>query len=169
MIIASIILQYLVSSGTISYLAETSTGAYSAYASRNSWTDIFTNYSVSNLPQLLLFIVMIFFRTKIDAKMYISNNEDKERLDILRLMCYFDFFLVPVITTLSIYRGYEYFYLARLIMWGEIIPIIRNYFSKESQNILSFGFWIFFTVWMYSRIEATYESSHLMPYIFDLL
>ena len=162
------IVQTTLMSGSISYLSSVGSGAYGSYASKSLQKNFLTDYSVSNLPQLALFITLLCFRKKIDGAIEVASDKDRSKIYMLRLICYFDFFMVPIIFILGIYRGYEYFYLARLVMWGEIIPIIRRYFLKQSGIFISFLFLLFFIVWMYGRIEATYESSQLMPYVFGL-
>lgn len=163
----AMLVQNILRTGMFTFLANISSGAYLSYAQRFSPSEFLTNYSVSNLPQLGLFLMLIIFRKKIDKVIENAEEGDKSRIQFVRLMCYYDFFIVPIITLLSIYRGYEYFYLARLIMWGEVIQIIKKYVNSRSRRIVSVGFLIFFIVWMYGRIEATWASSHLMPYVFE--
>ena len=165
---AAVVAQTILKTGAFDFLRNIGSGAYLSYAQRFDPAEFFTNYSVSNLPQLALFIVMIIYRKQIDKVVENASEKDKTRIQFVRLMCYYDFFIVPIITLLSIYRGYEYFYIARLVMWGEIIQIVKKYFNQQSRRIVSFGFMVFFIVWMYGRIEATWESSHLMPYVFGL-
>lgn len=165
---AGVVGQNILTSGSLTFLSNISTGAYASYAGRAEPLNLFLSYSVSNLPQLALFIVLVVFRKRIDQHSLSLSNSEKNKLNIIRLMCYFDMFVVPIITILSVYRGYEYFYVARLIMWGELIAIFKRRFNRESRVLISIFFWLVFVVWMYGRIEATWESSQLMPYVLDL-
>ena len=162
-----IFLQRIMANGGLSILDTISTGAYASYAQRSrSRSFIFQN--ISNLPQMFLFVILMIFRKPLDKAMGLKDESMNRRFQILKLMCIYDFIMVPIIFVLSVYRGYEYFYSARLVMWGELMPLIESYFTRESRKIIHVLFVIFFVVWMYGRIEATWESSHLMPYIFSL-
>ena len=111
----------------------------------------------------------MFFRKPLNELINESSEVDKTKLEFLRLMAYYDFCMIPVLFLFDIYRGYEFFYVARLVLWGELIVIIRKYFNTKSKKIVNLFFLIIFIIWMINRIGATWESSHLMPYIFDLI
>ncbi len=167
MFFAGTLVQALFNNGSLSFLSDVGSGAYASYARRSIGKNIFLNYSVSNIPQLVLFLALILLRKKVDYVISASDKANSKRIAMLRTMSYYDFFVVPVIFVLSIYRGYEYFYIARLLMWGELIPLFNGYFTKGSKKIITFLFLTVFVVWMIGRVEATYQTSHLMPYIFS--
>jgi hypothetical protein len=164
--VASLMVRYLMISGTFGFLAEVGTGAYASYAGRSLGLSFAEIFNVSNIPQILLFFIVILNRKKLDAIIVNLNEENKSKLTILRYLCYFDFFVVPMITLLGVYRGYEFFYLPRLLLWGEIIPILLQVFDKKSQNIMKVIIASVFLGWMANRLAATIETSNLMPYIF---
>lgn len=158
--------QKFIMSGGISYLAETGTGVYASYAGKTVGATIAEMLNVSYIPQIILFVACMIFRKDYDKEILLSKPEEQEQLKMLRNICYFDFFAVPVIMILGIYRGYEFFYLPRLVMWGELLTIIKKKFTKDSRVFVMVFAMFIFILWMYGRIEATWESSHLMPYIF---
>ncbi len=163
--------QSMIISDKISYLSEVGTGAYASYARKSIGKNIILNYSVSNIPQLALFIVMLLLRKQIDRRIENANKVNKEMADkisLMRMICYYDFFVVPIIFVLGIYRGYEYFYIIRLLMWGEVIPIVKEKLSGKEKILVNIGAYSVFTIWMIGRYDATWESSHLMPYVFSV-
>ena len=161
-------IQTLMTHGGFTFLSEVGTGAYASYAQRSLTKNFILDYSASNIPQLVLFVIMIFFRKQIDNTIKTAKENEKSKLEFIKLMAYYDFFMIPVIFILDIYRGYEFFYLARLIMWGELVVIIRKFFNDKSKKIISMVLIFAFCLWTFGRIQATWESSHLMPYIFKL-
>lgn len=97
------------------------------------------------------------------------NSQDRiwqRRINIIYLICIFDFLLIPVNYTLSIWRGYEYFYLPRLVMWGILLYLIIRNYSVKYRPLLSFTILSCFVAWMVFRVWSTWESSGLMPYVF---
>ena len=83
------------------------------------------------------------------------------------MLCAYDFLMIPVNYILGIWRGYENLYIPRLIMWGILMQAISNCLTAKSKYIFRAIMLIAFMGWMVFRIEATYNSSCLMPYIFD--
>ena len=162
-------IQRYVLSGGFAFLTDIGSGAYASYARRSLSRNFILDYSVSNIPQLVLFLTLMFFSKPLNELINESSEVDKTKLEFLRLMAYYDFCMIPVLFLFDIYRGYEFFYVARLVLWGELIVIIRKYFNTKSKKIVNLFFLIIFIIWMINRIGATWESSHLMPYIFDLI
>ena len=81
-------------------------------------------------------------------------------------MCLYDVILIPVTFILNVWRGYEYFYIARLIMWGEIIAMYEGLFNYKSRRLLNICVYLVFTGWMVFRLWSIYDESWLMPYVF---
>lgn len=142
-------------------------GAYTSYAMRSTGTSFLDNAWKIAFEQLLLGLFMILYNKRL--KEYINRLNDKERakVNIIYLICIFDLLLIPINYMLSIWRGYEYFYLARLVMWGIILYIATKKTPRKLTSIYSFIFLICFTSWMIFRIWSTWESSGLMPYVFE--
>lgn len=161
-------IQTLMTHGVLEFLSDVGTGAYVSYAQRSLTKNFVLDYSASNIPQLALFLTMVIFKKQINYTICNASEEDKSKLEFIKLMAYYDFLMIPAIFILDIYRGYEFFYVARLIMWGEIIIIIRKYFTPKSKIAINVFFVLVFCIWTYGRIQATWESSHLMPYVFEL-
>lgn len=139
-------------------------GAYQSYASGslegggffdNAWKIAFEQMALG---------VMMFLKIKRLRKRWSTFDEtDKKKIDIIFLVCVFDFMLIPVNYIMSIWRGYEFFYAPRLIMWGELIAVS----SKKKSLIPRILYLAIFIAWMVFRVEHTYEDSCLMPYIFE--
>lgn len=143
------------------------TGAYISYMSRSLVNSFFDGFWKICFSQLLLGAALIIFNKGLNQ--YILNLKEPYQTDakFVRLVCYFDIMTIPATYLLGIWRGYEYFYLLRLLMWGMIIHVICTYFTKQSRRVIEWAFLIAFMVWMVSRIESTWESSSLMPYVLD--
>lgn len=83
-------------------------------------------------------------------------------------MCVYDFLMIPVNFILGIWRGYEYFYIPRLILWGIVLKSISYHLTLGSRKILRIVSLTLFIIWMIFRVYNTYEDSLLMPYILDI-
>ena len=84
-------------------------------------------------------------------------------------MCIFDFALVPVCYILHIWRGYEYFFYARLILWGDIIAVFSKSLNVKEKRVASILFTLGLMVWMGIRVYSNWQLSSLSPYIFEPL
>lgn len=141
-------------------------GAYQSYASESlEGGGFFDNAWKIAMEQMALGVLMFFNIKNLRRRWETFDDIDKKRIEIIYLICVFDFMLIPVNYIMSIWRGYEFFYAARLVMWGEVIassPIAK--FRIVKLLILAA-----FVAWMIFRVERTYEDSALMPYFFEPL
>lgn len=142
-------------------------GAYSSYASRSLETSFLDNAWKIAFEQMFLGLFILIYHTKLKAYTNTLSITWQRRINIVYLICIFDLLLIPINYMLSIWRGYEYFYLPRLILWGILLHIILKNYSTKYQPILSFTFLSCFVAWMIFRVWSTWESSGLIPYIFE--
>jgi hypothetical protein len=70
--------------------------------------------------------MMVVFRKKIDRYSFNLDAVNRQKLEFVRLACYFDFMTIPITYVLDVWRGYEYLYIFRLLMWGHIVDIIMK-------------------------------------------
>lgn len=142
-------------------------GSYSYYAEMSLNSNFFDNGWKIAFGQLLLLGVTVLFKGIIQKDIRKKSSIDQERFKMIYLMCVYDFMMIPVCYILGIWRGYEYFYLPRLIMWGEVIFALSKLFTKKSRIIFSIGVFFGFICWMTFRIYNIWEDSCIMPYIFQ--
>lgn len=163
--------QWLIVSGALPFLRNIGTGAYESYASKTLGKSLLEMFSISNIPQVALAVVMMLLQKEIDGEIVAQEHNEARKLEILMHLCYFDFFAVPVITVLNVYRGYEFFYVARLAMWGEMIHIVQSKvernFGKKYSIYVPYLFAGVFVIWMCTRFEAYCTTSGLMPYMLE--
>ena len=114
--------------------------------------------------QMALGAMMLIKIKKLRCRWATFDEIDKKKIEIIFLICVFDFMLIPVNYIMGIWRGYEFFYAPRLVMWGEIITVLS---SKKESLLSKMLFLSIFIAWMVFRVEHTYEDSCLMPYIFE--
>lgn len=141
-------------------------GAYQSYASASlEGGGFFDNAWKIAMEQMALGVLMFFNIKNLRRRWGTFDEVDKKRIEIIYLICVFDFMLIPVNYIMSIWRGYEFFYAARLVMWGEVIA--SSHIAKY--RIVKFLIFAAFVAWMIFRVERTYEDSALMPYFFEPL
>ena len=135
-------------------------GAYGSYVEIAMDEGTFT--WVNDFGQMFLALILWFNRKKI------LNTVSKEASAMMIWnICAFDIALVPINQMIGLYRGYEFFYLARLCMWSLLIFLLLNK-QKKTVRILGSSLFLFvFLAWMIFRISRTYEDTCLMPYLFD--
>ena len=141
-------------------------GSYASYASRSLETNFWENAWKLAFEQMFLGIFVLIYHKKLIS--YVNSQDCiwQRRINIIYLICIFDLLLIPVNYTLSIWRGYEYFYLPRLVMWGILLYLITKNYSVKYRPLLSFTILSCFVAWMVFRVWSTWESSGLMPYVF---
>lgn len=141
-------------------------GAYQSYASNslegggfleNAWKIAF--------EQIALGAMMILNIKSLRKRWSAFDATDKKRIEIIYLICIFDFMLIPVNYIMGIWRGYEILYAARLVMWGEVLSASSLLKTRVGQIACL----VAFVAWMIFRLDRTYEDSALMPYFFEPL
>lgn len=144
-------------------------GAYAYYATVNMNNSFFNNGWKIAFGQLLLLVAFMLFQTNINKCMVNYTELNRKRYQYVYLMCVYDFLMIPVNFILGIWRGYEYFYIPRMILWGIVLRTISYHLKPSNRKILRIFSLILFISWMIFRVYSTYEDSLLMPYILDIL
>lgn len=149
-----------------SFLTDMLETSYVNYASRSLNSSFFEDSWKMFFEQIVLAFAILGTYKYVIKDVNNMCEEDKLRYKFIWNMCIFDIALIPVCYILHIWRGYEYFYIARLILWGEIIKVVRRLFKKEDRYILSTFLMLTFIAWMSFRIYSYWDMSSLTPYIF---
>ena len=175
-IIGLVVIASLLAKGAQSYIinvigTEGLDSSYVNYASNSlSGGGFFKNYWKMVVDQLALIVACGFLYKYIIYDVNHNMDEhDKKRFRFVWLMCIFDFALVPVCYILHIWRGYEYFFYARLILWGEIIAVFSKSLNVKEKRVASILFTLGLMVWMGIRVYSNWQLSSLSPYIFEPL
>lgn len=142
-------------------------GAYQAYAREersllSSSTEFFGQY--------LLGAIVFYYYPKIIKYINSLKNQLEQRfITILLAICVYDVVLAPFNTFMGIWRGYEFFYVARMCMWSMLIYMFTRNMKKGSQLVIKSFSLFCFIGWFIFRLSRTYEASSLMPYVFEPL
>ena len=112
------------------------------------------------IMQLLLLIFMVMTSKKIN---------DNKMMFIVKTFCIFDICMLPASLVIGIWRGSEFLYIIRLIMWGSCIKAFLKYFEKNSKRFIQIVFFIAFLLWLIFRICSEYEDLGIMPYLFTIM
>lgn len=142
-------------------------GAYQSYISMNMGSSFWEGFWKIAFEQMLLGAFMALYYKKIKDVTENNDNLDAIRIKTLWNICIFDMLLIPICFGLHIWRGYEYFYVARLAMWGCLIYIWLLKFKQTLRPALKLFLLLCFISWMIFRVYNTWEDSGLMPYIFE--
>lgn len=144
-------------------------GAYKSYALNSIGKSFFESSWKIAFGQLMLLLIIIILHKKIKKDISKKNTLNQERYNMIFLLCFYDFLMIPICHLIGMWRGYEYFYLPRLIMWGIVISVILKKFTKNSRIFIKIIIFTIFVSWMIFRLYNTWEESLLMPYIFEPL
>lgn len=139
-------------------------GAYVAYASHSVGVSFWQNAWKTAFEQMLLAVVMLVMHKRIGLG---HSEQERSKFDIVWNLCIYDFMLIPINFIIGSWRGYEFFYLARIIMWGECLYQVLHFVKRDYRLIISASFFIVFVAWMLFRISATWADSRLLPYVFE--
>ena len=143
-------------------------GAYQSYISNNMGGAFWESGWTIAFEQMLLGVFMLFSYKRIRKAASMNDDFDNSRMKIIWNICVFDMLLIPINFGLHIWRGYEYFYVARLVMWGYLIYLWMSTCHRQIRPLINFLLVIAFISWMIFRVYNTWEDSGLMPYVFDL-
>ena len=142
-------------------------GAYVSYATRSIHSSFWDNTWKIAFEQMSLGAMMWIYYRKIQRHILLLNKHDARRLQLVWMMCLFDVMTIPINYTMGVWRGYEFFYLPRIIMWCEILYLFNISRNKKERYSLNVLFLCAFIAWMVFRFYSMWESSCLMPYIFE--
>lgn len=143
-------------------------GAYAYYSTVSNGSSFFDDGWKIAFGQILLMCLLIVFRKNIKKCTDGYTELDTRRYQFIYLLCVYDFLMIPVNYILNIWRGYEYLYIPRLIMWGVLMQTISNCLNSRSKKIFKYVILVAFIAWMIFRVYNTYADSDLMPYLFKL-
>lgn len=108
------------------------------------------------IAQLTLLIALFLFRNRIP---------DNDRKSELIEFCTYDFIVLPASLVFGFWRANEYFYIARLLSWGMVIPAIESYFTPNSKKIIRCASVIIFVSWLIYRVYSECFELKIMPYV----
>ena len=142
-------------------------GAYVSYATRSIYSSFWDNTWKIAFEQMALGAMMWIYYRKIQRHILLLNKHDARRLQLVWMMCLFDMMTIPINYTMGVWRGYEFFYLPRIIMWCEILYLFNFSRNKKERYLLNVLFLCAFIAWMVFRFYNMWAQSCLMPYIFE--
>lgn len=141
--------------------------------------DVYVSYSINNgffkdywkivVSQLILMVVMIVCK-KTNLKFYLqlTDIEAKKRFQFIYILCIYDLILVPLLGVLNVWRGIEYMFWPRLVMWGYIIQCLCKKSPQGECKFVKAIAFLFGCAYLVFRIYTQYDIGGLMPYIIKL-
>lgn len=114
---------------------------------------------------------------------------DTKKWSYIKRFCCYDIIVMPATLILTFWRANEYMYVARLIMWGMLIPegeqvfvelVTKNKWLKGNEKLgflrdaallrLLFraGVACVFAFWLLFRIYSEWDDLKIMPYVLDV-
>lgn len=163
---ASAIVEYLRDVFLKKFTNDDFKAAFHSYAANSVGVSFWDEGWKIAFEQMLLAAIMLLTYKKIGQT---HCEKDRNRLQIIWILCIFDFMLIPVNFVLGSWRGYEFFYLPRLVMWGECIYQITRNTSPRTKFFCKLVAIISIVLWMWFRIDAVWFRAQLSPYIFEPL
>lgn len=126
------------------------------YLTNGAGKNILYNWPMYIVHVLLFVALMMRYRS-------IPNTR---QLIFLKIIFFFDIVLLPATLVLGMWRFAEYFYISNLVLWGVIISVICQKFTKDSALLAKVGILLGFYGLLYIRLTHEWEDLALMPYLF---
>ena len=159
--------QYIIANFNIPFLSHGSYRWYAVYSQQGQ--TFFTNFWKIAFSQMLLGFALAYLWRPLRKDIFIRYEKDGEKIEFIKLLVIYDIILIPVTYVLGIWRGYEYLYIARLMLWAELIPLLKRRIAASSKFFYNVVIFVVFIGWMIFRQYNTWEDSGLMPYVFEPL
>lgn len=140
---------------------------YFSYAGHNIGHSFFENFWKIAFGQLLIGLLILAFDRKLKRKMS-ENGEFAASLQFVREVCLFDVITIPITFILDIWRGYEYLYIMRLLMWSYVTCVFLKGKKSDVRHVVCAVEVVMFTAWLVFRIVKTWEQSGYMPYMLSV-
>lgn len=142
-------------------------GAYASYATNSIGGSFFDGFWKIAFGQMLLLIMLVLFSKPIKTYIGSLSAEDANKARFIKFISLFDIATIPVTYVLGVWRGYEYLYIFRLLMWGIVVAAACAGLNRQSRWAVDAVVLLLFVAWMGNRWFATFQDSALMPYLFQ--
>ena len=141
---------------------------YSNYSDASMEVGFFGNFWKIAFEQIILGGMLFLFRKKIMTAASKMSPLEFKKFQVIWFACLFDCLLIPVCSAFGIWRGYEIFYIPRLVMWAILLKVLepRSVKLQTIYFILCVGL---FYGWFLQRTsaESFWKETSLMPYVFN--
>ena len=128
LLIAVISLGTFIQTSFLDYVKDIEFGEhYSTYVLRAVDTSFWDNTWKIAFEQMLLGIFMWINYQKIQNQIKNLDKQEADRLRMVWILCVFDIVTIPVNFILGSWRGYEFLYMARIVMWCEILYLANSF------------------------------------------
>lgn len=142
------------------------TDHYSIYSENASETGFLGNFWKIAFEQIILGVFMVIFdRKAIKYTNSLANDDDKSKFYVIWYACLFDLMLIPICNAFGIWRGYEVFYIPRLVLWCILLGLIQSK-DKKWNLLFTIIICVLFYGWFWQRLSAKsfWYETNLMPY-----
>lgn len=146
------------------------TDHYGVYSENASEVGFLGNFWKIAFEQIVLGVLMVIFRkSTFEYKRSCCNLFDSVKFDIIWYSCLFDMLLIPICSSFGIWRGYEVFYIPRLVMWSLLLGVLTPK-DRKIKFIYIMFICLMFYGWFFQRLsaESFWLETNLMPYILNI-
>ena len=151
-------------------LGDEFTDHYSEYSENAMETGFLGNFWKIAFEQIVLGVLMLLLNKQaLRYKEDLKNSISKNKFDVIWYACLFDLILIPICSTFGVWRGYEVFYVPRLVMWSLLLGIVSPKDKKWYIIYLIVTCFIFYG-WFWQRLSAKsfWYETNLMPYLLNI-
>lgn len=118
--------------------------------------------------QIILGVMLLLFQKRIIIAASKMSSLEFRKFQVIWYACLFDCLVIPICSAFGIWRGYEIFYIPRLVMWAILLKVLEPRCVKLQilYTILCIGL---FYGWFLQRTsaESFWKETSLMPYVFN--
>lgn len=141
---------------------------YGEYSNNASEAGFFSGFWKIAFEQIILGAFMLIFK-KAAFKYRNENSGDLAKFDVIWYSCLFDMILIPICSAFGIWRGYEVFYIPRLVMWSLLLGVLTPK-DRKIKFIYIMFICLMFYGWFFQRLsaESFWFETNLMPYILNI-
>jgi hypothetical protein len=141
---------------------------YSNYSDASMEVGFFGNFWKIAFEQIILGVMLLLFQKRIIIAASKMSSLEFRKFQVIWYACLFDCLLIPICSAFGIWRGYEIFYIPRLVMWAILLKVLepRSVKLQVLYTILCIGL---FYGWFLQRTsaESFWKDTTLMPYVFN--
>ena len=141
---------------------------YSNYSDASMEVGFFGNFWKIAFEQIILGVMLLLFQKRIIIAASKMSSLEFRKFQVIWYACLFDCLLIPICSAFGIWRGYEIFYIPRLVMWAILLKVLepRSVKLQVLYTILCIGL---FYGWFLQKTsaESFWKDTTLMPYVFN--
>lgn len=165
--VLGLVCRFLIINDSVGFLSRGSFRAYAMSSTNGGWI-YYVDFFKLCVTQFALLVLCTLYRKSINKSLLFADTIEKNRRTIMQVVFLFDILLLPLCVILNVWRTAEFYMLARIVIWGDVLKRVNQSFDNKSKGCVFGIIELVNVLYFIVRLVATVDKSNLIPYHFEL-